>query len=193
MKKNSLKIGVREVKIDDLQDLFPIYNSERKKHPLNKYPLSEWIFGDSVLFLLAETPKSKIGFIVVRKKGDEASVDLLCVKRGFKKEEVEKELVKSAAHALSGRIITLVVPKKSKEKIMRYKKIGFKIIEEFKAEKPGNSFVIMSIKYTPKPLSLKVVKPVKKHPKKKKILKQNLEKLKAQEEYNDYFGKDMLS
>lgn len=190
--KNQLnKLTVREVAFDDLQDLFPIYNSEKRKYPLNKFPLSEWIYGPTI-FLLAETKKSKIGFIVVRKKGEEASIDLLCVRRGFKKIDVEKELIKSATHILLNRIITIRIPKNKREKIKRFKEMGFNIIEEFKTEQLKNSFVIMSIKYVKKPVNLKIIKPVKKHYKKKKILKQNIEKLEKHTKYQDYFGKDML-
>jgi len=187
-----LKISVREVNFDDLQDLHPIYNSENRKHPLNKYPLTEWIVGPTI-FLLAETQKSKVGFIVVRQKGEEGSIDLLCVKRGFKKADIEKELVKSASHILSNRIITIRIPLKSKDKIKRFKEMGFKIIEEFKTETPGHSFAILSIKYAPKPRNLKIMKPVRKHHKNKKTLKENLKKLEKHLEYEDYFGKDMLS
>ncbi len=187
-----LKLKVREVTFDDLQDLYPIYNSEKRKHPLNKYPLSEWIVGPTI-FLVAETTKSKIGFIVVRRKGEEGSIDLLCVRKGFKRADVEKELVKSAAHILSNRIITIRVPLKSKEKIKRYKQMGFKVIEEFKTETPGDSFAILSIKYSPKPQNLKIIKPVRKHHKNKKTLKENLKKLEKHMSYEDYFGKDMLS
>lgn len=174
--------------MDDLQDLFPIYNSSKKKYPLNKFPLTEWIFGNTV-FLLAETSTSKVGFIAIRPKGEEASIDLFCIKRGLKKKEIEKALIKKAGEELKNKSVIVRVQKKKKAKIKAYKEMGFRIIEEIKGETPKDNVVILSQSFAPKPKKAKQVK-------KKKAtstLKRNLEKLERETRYLDDFGSDMLN
>lgn len=182
-------LNIRSVVIDDLQDLYPIYNSEKRKYPLNKFPLTEWIYGNTV-FLLAETKHSKLGFIVVRPKGEEAVIDLFCIKRGIKKREIQNKLINKAGEKLVNKSIIVRVPKQKKTKLKAYREMDFKIVEEFKGETAKDSVVILSKIFNPK---LKQVKQIKKKPKSPDTLKRNLEKLEKETRYSDDFGSDMLN
>ena len=98
---------VRRVAVDDVQDLFKIYaDSGKQKRPLNTYPVIEWIVQGERVFLIAETPKGKkAGFIVVREKGELASIDVIAVskKTDVTVDETKRMLIETAIEEMKAK------------------------------------------------------------------------------------------
>jgi len=186
-------MNIRKAEIDDFQDLHDIYEkSGKQRRQFNVYPMMEWILQGSRIFLIAETAKGKkVGFIVVREKGDSSGIDILAVNKKSKVDDVKKELINEAMMKMRADRIE-IYGAKSDPFTKFLKSNGFEKIEEIKDMYGSrkNGFKLAKIKEKKIKKSTRILQ--KKTELKPNILQENLKKLKEHAEYLDEFGGDLL-
>jgi len=178
-----MDVNIREVMLKDLEKLCEIYEDDGQEHarPLSSYPLTEWIMSKKDTFLVAESNRQPVGFILIRQKGDESKIDLFSVKNQVQGKGIEKKLLKTAEGLLNASEIHVYVPKNDKKLIEFYENQGYLVYNEvsnlFGQGKPGLFLTknLTEIKIKPKPVQKK--KKAKKFKKRPKILEQNIKKL----------------
>ncbi len=179
---------IREAGIEDLDALVDVYQKDGRKHskPLGAYPVADWILRKTAVVVLHENKKGKPdAFIVVRPKGETASIDMLSVKRSCKEaNEVKKRLVEEAGKKSGARVLTVYVSKRDKL-VDFFKKNGFKLVEEIKESKQLFFAKTLRLSRRKKPTRILHKKGVF-----KKQLKENLRKL--EETSGDEFGPDLI-
>lgn len=179
-------MNIRQAEMTDLQDLMEIYNkSGKKKRAFNTYPITEWILQRSRVFLIIETPKGKkLGFIVVREKGDTAGIDLLITIKGPKTDDIKKALIFSAISKMKASTLEVRVPNDMFARFL--KSNGFEKIDEIQnMYGPKKSGLVLV-----KSKDAKKISKITNVREESEILKENIAKLNAIKK--DEFGPDML-
>ena len=146
----------------------------------DSYPLTEWVVNNERLLLVADTGKKLLGFLVVRPKGDEASIDVFCYDKRTKVQNLKEDLLGKAEELIDVNRMTVFLPKGDKL-LPFFKKHKYEIYDEISdlyGKKKDALLLVKNISKGPKLRSL--LKSVKKNKGKEKIhLDDNLDKLDA--------------
>ncbi len=184
---------VREVTLDDIESLFPVYKKCKGKRPLNAYPLADWIIRKNVVFFLAQDKKGKVvGFTVIRPKGEQATIDIFCFDPNCKEKGLKKKLLETSLNKLEVNYVTVHVSKKSKLADF-YKQAGFSVVEEIPAKGGKQLLLAKTLHSAKKKKTTKILQKKKVFKKKaQELLQENLEKLEKSYSEGDEFGPDLL-
>ena len=181
-------VKIRWAELRDIHDLYKVYKNDGEKHArsLTSYPIALWITGENNIFLVAEESKNnRIGFVIVRPKGDEARIDFLSVKKdkNIKAKKIREMLIGEVEDLLPKQKLTLYIPK-HKSKIKMYEDLGFEeydlLYEMYGKRKDGILMVKKPGTRVKKKITLKKGKKgvyKAKKSERSEILEQNLEKL----------------
>ena len=97
----------------------------------HSYPFTEWIVNNERLLMVADNSKKILAFIIVRPKGDEASVDLFCYDKRSKVQDLKEDLLEKAESSIDTNKITIFLPK-TDSLLPFFKKQGYEIFDEVK-------------------------------------------------------------
>ncbi|MFH0986736.1 MAG: hypothetical protein V1911_01665 [Candidatus Micrarchaeota archaeon] len=131
-------VNVRKAAVTDVDGIYEIYNNDGEKHHKNitMYPVMEWIIGGKVTLLIADESENlraeRLGFMVIRPKGNEASIDLFCVKKKTDTGAVRQALLEAAEKECRDRRLTVYVSKMSTTKLDFFKRNDFRVFDESK-------------------------------------------------------------
>lgn len=107
-------VEVRWAELKDMHGLSKLYKSSKPPVGRGKFeamPFTEWVVNNERLMLVAEAGKKAIGFIVVRPKGEEASIDVFAYDKKSKTENLKEQLLERAEELIDARRMTVFVPK----------------------------------------------------------------------------------
>ncbi len=122
-------MNVRKATLDDLELLTLLYKKDGRKRltPIMKYPLIDWIMKGPHLILIGEE-EEPVGFMIIRIKGEESSIDVLSVARRYRG-KIEYHFIKDALEFVSTEKIFVTVPSNASRLIETYKSLGFVVYD----------------------------------------------------------------
>lgn len=166
-----MKLKIRQVTMNDIEKLASVYDQDGQNHTrkLENYPLADWILSDNLIFL---TTDPICGFIVVRKAGDSAKIDMLSVEKSYTSKGIEKSLLNEAEKYLDYYAVKVYVPKTNTTLLAVYHSCGYKVKDEVTdLFGSGVSGLLLEKTVSFSPSKRKHIKKVKKQvkPKPKKI------------------------
>lgn len=172
-------VDVRKMELRDIGAIEKLYRSSKPAmgRDFRSYPFTEWVVNNERVLLVAEAGKKIIGFIVVRPKGDEASIDLFCYDKKSKADSLKDDLLNAAEEALETKRITAYVPKADKL-VSVFKKRGYEVYDEIKELFGKGNHAYLLIKHAEKGPKKHRLATAKRAPE-EDPLKGNLERLDA--------------
>lgn len=142
-----MDILVRPAKLEDLEAICEVYKKDGEAHtrPLGDYPLVDWIVAKKGVFMVAQTAHKPLGFILVRRVGDEAKIDFFSVMKLFQGKGLESALLEAAETAVGDGTLSVYIPKDDTKRQAFFKKHHYKTQNEvrgmFGADRHGLKLV----------------------------------------------------
>ncbi len=139
---------VRKATLDDLEALETVHRKDGRKSlkPLSRYPLIDWIMKGTNVILLAEDEGEPVGFMIVRVKGDEASIDMLSVIKRLRG-KIEGVFLKEAFDYIPCQKLYVLVPERAPNMLKTFSDLGFEVYDNVpNAFGPGRHAIKM-VKY----------------------------------------------
>ncbi|RLG22017.1 hypothetical protein DRN74_01230 [Candidatus Micrarchaeota archaeon] len=170
---------IRWMELADLNKLSKLYRSSKPStgRAFSSYPFTEWIVNNERLLLVADSGTKLLGFIVVRPKGEEASIDLFCYDKRSRAKNLKDALLEHAERFAEAKQMSIFLPKGDKL-IPFFKKKGYKVYDEIKDLYGKGKDAYLFIKKLERSAK-KPKKKVKKQKEEDDLLKENLKKLDA--------------
>ena len=136
---------VRKVTLDDLEAIESVYRRDGRKSlkPLSKYPLIDWIMKGQNILLLAEDGDEPVGFMIIRVKGEEASIDVISVVKRLRG-RIEHAFLKEALEYVTAQKVYSLAPSRASNLLKAFSELGFEVYDNVpNAFGPGRHAVKM--------------------------------------------------
>jgi len=129
-----MEVTIEKANLDDIEGLVHVYNGDGSQHAreLESYPLTQWLLDDKSHFLVAKVSRKPIGFIFVRKKGNEVKIDMFSVLKKYKAKGVDKRLLDYIEGMEDASKVMTYVPKSDKAMLSLFKKQEYFTYNEVK-------------------------------------------------------------